>query len=136
MGIKPASSEIRKVYAKSLYRAGPVLTRINRIPQGMENIEHGKSFLEWGMVSAYNPGGKRHPEGWNHRMFAHLQQELEKAGFVYYYGIGSLYNQEEPLFMVAVPRGRLYKLARKYRQNAVVLLQKGRRSRLVFWGRE
>lgn len=123
-GILPPTAKINAAYKASLYQAGSVSTKINQYPKGIAAKLYQTTFV---LLSAYNPGGRLKPLGWNIKS---LEQYLSKHEYVY--GKGSLKEVSEPLLMVNIdPRKAIY-LARKFRQNAIVLMQHQRKSKLVF----
>lgn len=126
-GILSPTAKINAAYKESLYQAGSVSTKINQYPKGISEKLHQTTFV---LFSAYNPGGRLRPLGWNIKMMERLEQCLSK--YEYVYGQGSLKEVSEPLLMVNIdPRKAIY-LARKFRQNAIVLIWHQRKSKLVF----
>lgn len=127
VAILPPTVKIDIAYKQSLYQAGPVFTKIGHYPEGIP--EHlRKSVLV--MLSAYNPGGRLRSLGWNLRMMRNLEQYLYH--YEYFLGEGSLKAVSEPLFMVHLPVPKAIFLARKFRQNAIVVIRFQRRSKLIF----
>lgn len=131
MGILPVHLKTLVAYKRSTYRAGPVCTRIGAKPQAMGTFQAGRTRDEWVMLSAYNPGGILKAEGWNKRMFASLERDLQKKHIRYFRGEGRLHHTGEPLYMVRSPLRVAVQLARKYRQNAVVIIKPRQKSRLL-----
>lgn len=126
-GILPPTVKIDIAYQQSLYQAGSVITKIGRYPEGIpERLR--KSVLV--MFSAYNPGGRLKPLGWNRRMMHNLEQYL--CRYEYFLGKGSLKAVSEPLFMVNIPVPKVKVLAKKFRQNAIVAIRFQRKSKLIF----
>lgn len=126
-GILPPTAKINVAYKQSVYQAGPVVTKIGEYPKGIPRYLQ-KSMLV--MFSAYNPGGRLKLLGWNMCMMQKLEQSLSQ--YEYFRGKGSLKEVSEPLFMVNIPVAKAKVLARKYRQNAIVIIRFQRRSALVF----
>lgn len=126
-GILSPTAKINAAYKESLYQAGSVSTKINQYPKGVSAKLYQTTFV---LLSAYNPGGRLRPLGWNIKMMERLEQCLSK--YQYVYGKGSLKEVSEPLLMVNIdPRKAIY-LARKFRQNAIVLIRHQRKSKLMF----
>lgn len=126
-GILPASAKIRLMYQKSLYQAGTVKVKINHYPKNIPKHLKRKTLV---MLSAYNPGGRLKAEGWNQRMMQQLKAFLSDYKWVE--GKGTLHDVSEPLLMVAMDPRKAKVLARKFRQNAIVLIRDQRYARLVF----
>ena len=81
------------------------------------------------LLSACNPGGRRRPDGWNARMMRQLRGTLRHLDHAQ--GEGSDRGWSEPLLLVAVAPARGIVLARRFRQNAVILLHDRRPAKLV-----
>lgn len=126
-GIFPASAQIRLVYKKSLYKVGSIKIKIDHYPQNIPDILKKKTLV---LFSAYNPGGRLKAEGWNKRMMQNLRAYLKR--YQYFEGAWSLRNVSEPLFMVVMPPAKAKVLARKFRQNAMVIVRDQRYSRLYY----
>lgn len=126
-GILPSTAKIDIAYKQSLYQAGPVITKIDHYPVGIPRELSHSTLI---MFSAYNPGGRLKPLGWNMRMMQKLEQYLSQ--YEYFTGKGSLKEVFEPLFMVNIPLQKAIFLARKFRQNAIVVIRFQRRSKLIF----
>jgi Protein of unknown function (DUF3293) len=132
-GLRPVDDATARAYRLSLYRAGGVSVRVGRRP--VRDDEGGGGGL-WGgrgdivFVSASNPGGRRRPDGWNCRMMRRLAESL--PGVTLHAGEGRLGRWSEPLFAAVLPLARGRVIARRFRQNAVLLVRDGRPARLVF----
>ncbi|MBO1361169.1 DUF3293 domain-containing protein [Acetobacter sacchari] len=125
-GVRPITPAILRSYRLSVYSAGGVSVRVGRIAR-RNMIEGANAAI---LLSACNPGGRRRPDGWNRRMMERLEEALH--GMPTATGEGRLGGWSEPLFAVDAPLARGMRLARMFRQNAVVLVKMGRRTRLVF----
>ncbi|MGL4685495.1 MAG: DUF3293 domain-containing protein [Commensalibacter sp.] len=127
VAILPPTPKIDISYRKSTYIAGQVRTRIGRFPQGITEMDRKKT---WVMLSAYNPGGRLKVNGWNLRMMNALKERLSRYNFIE--GEGRLGEHFEPLVMVAIAPAQGKKLARLFRQNAIVILRHQRQTRLIY----
>ncbi|MDI2112294.1 DUF3293 domain-containing protein [Commensalibacter nepenthis] len=125
--ILPPTPAVNVAYKQSLYQAGSVMTRIDQYPEGIPHKLHKSTLI---MLSAYNPGGRLRPLGWNIKMMRRLEQEIKQ--YEYFMGKGSLKEVSEPLFMVVISLSKALVLARKFRQNAIVLIRYQRLSKLIF----
>ena len=83
----------------------------------------------WAFITAWNPCSHRMPDGWNHRMQQRLRERLRRHQTAPAESV--LRNwREDMLFVRADPR-QVLRLARLFRQRAIVALR-GRRARLRF----
>ncbi|MCQ8277520.1 DUF3293 domain-containing protein [Acetobacteraceae bacterium KSS8] len=125
-GILPPTPAVLRSYRLSTYHAGPVTARIGRVPSGMAGWGRGDALA---MLSAANPGGRRMPDGWNRRAMARLEPFLRHVPHVA--GEGRLGRWGEPLVLARLPARPAAILARRFRQNAIVVLRRDRAARLV-----
>ncbi len=112
-------------YRLSTYRAGGVVARIGRRPVGLD----GRVRVPLVLLSACNPGGRRMPDGWNRQAMRRLDEAMR--GIPRVEGEGRLGRWSEPLVLAALAPARGIVLARRFRQNAVVVLQPRRPARLL-----
>ncbi|MGY6769280.1 DUF3293 domain-containing protein [Komagataeibacter sp. NFXK3] len=125
--IVPPTPAIHRSYRLSTYHvAGLPVIRIGHRPRWQGRAPAGDIVL----LSACNPGGRLRPDGWNRRMMAHLARAL--SGLPHALGEGRLGRWSEPLYGVRVPLARGLGLARRFRQNAVVVVHGNRPARLVY----
>lgn len=124
-GVRPITPALLRSYRLSVYSAGGVSVRVGRIAR-RSMIEGTNAAI---LLSACNPGGRRRPDRWNLRMMTRLAERLRRTPSAT--GEGRLGEWSEPLFAVAAPLARGVRLARMFRQNAVVLVQTGRKAQLV-----
>lgn len=125
-GIRPPTPAALRAYRASTYRAGGIEARIGRRPGPMPGRWSGRALA---MLSACNPGGRRYPDGWNRRRMAALHEALR--GAPQEAGEGRLGSWSEPLLLVAIAPGRALVLARRFRQNGLVLLNRRQAARLI-----
>ncbi|MBE7212204.1 MAG: DUF3293 domain-containing protein [Gluconacetobacter diazotrophicus] len=124
-GLPPTPAVLRS-YRLSRYAAGPLAVRIGRRPAGLPPGWERRDVV---LLSAANPGGARRPDGWNARMMRTLAVRLRRHPVLS--GEGRLGTWSEPLVAAAMPAAAAIVLARRYRQNAVVLLRGDRPARLL-----
>lgn len=126
-GILPPTPAVHRSYRLSTYHAlGLPVIRIGRRPCWHGRAPKGDIVL----LSACNPGGRLYAPGWNRRMMHHLARHLR--GLDHTLGEGRLGRWSEPLYAVHVPLARGLELARRFRQNAVVVVHGDRPARLVY----
>ena len=124
-GLLPPTPAVRGTNPPRTYEPGGVVVRGGR----RVALPPRWAGCRLGMLSACNPGGRLMPPGWNQRRMAVLREALRRVAFAD--GEGRLGAWSEPLLMAALPAGRGGVLARRFRQNAVILLRDGRPARLV-----
>ncbi|ACI50370.1 conserved hypothetical protein [Gluconacetobacter diazotrophicus PA1 5] len=129
-GLRPVDPATARAYRLSLYRAGGLSVRTGRRPVPDDDAGAWWRRGDILFISASNPGGGRRPDGWNHRMMRHLAASL--PGVTLHAGEGRLGRWSEPLFAVALPLARGQVVARRFRQNAILLVRNGRPARLLF----
>ena len=81
------------------------------------------------MLGASNPCGRRMPEGWNARMTARLRLVMRRVQPVE--ASGALGSWVEVMVLAEMDPRRAAVLARRFRQNAILLIRARRPVRLV-----
>jgi hypothetical protein len=81
------------------------------------------------LLGADNPGSRRMPAGWNVRARARLHASLRRVPTRA--AIGAWRGWSEAHLLAALPLARGRVLARRFRQNAIVVLRRGAPARLV-----
>ncbi|MGI4748031.1 MAG: DUF3293 domain-containing protein [Janthinobacterium lividum] len=125
-GLVPPTPAVLRAYRLSTYTAGGIVAHVGHRPDQIPPRWAGRDLM---LLSACNPCGRLRPDGWNQRMMGHLREALR--GFSCAEGEGRLGRWSEPLLLVAIAPARGIRLARLFRQNAVVLLRDRRPARLV-----
>jgi hypothetical protein len=120
---------MRAAYARASYEAGGVVARIGRRSATLDALLRAKGARQAGFVTAWNPFSRPMPRGWNERMLARLRQAERGRVLSEGWGRGKLWA-ERHLLIAGDPR-RLAVLARRYRQNALVIVSPGRPARLL-----
>jgi len=115
-----------RAYRQSRYSAGSVVAHVGSVPQGLSMVQ-GRTTLV--MLGACNPCGRRYAEGRNNRMTDQLRLTLRRFHVVE--GAGSLRQWSEIMLMVEIDPRRACVVARRFRQNAIILIAGGRRTRLT-----
>lgn len=129
-GLRPIDAATARAYRRSLYRAGGMSARVGHRP--VADDPAAPAWWRRGdvlFVSAANPGGRRRPDGWNRRRMDALAACL--AGCEIHDGEGRLGQWAEPLFAVRLKLARGRVIARRFGQNAVLLVRDGGPARLV-----
>ncbi|MBL6455863.1 DUF3293 domain-containing protein [Belnapia sp. T6] len=123
------TAALTAAYRRSTYEAAGAATRIGQRSAAVDALLARLGTREGAFVTAWNPYSHKMPRGWNDRMLARLREaahrlpQEEGAG-------GAKGWQERHLLIGADPR-RIAKLARRFRQVAIVAMRRGQRARLV-----
>jgi len=125
-GTRAATPAIARAYRLSVYEGGGLTIRIGRRAEGAWPFPGHAQIV---LVSACNPFGRAVPAERNVRLMARSSPHL--ARLPYRDGVGRLGRWAEPLWLVAAAPARGMVLARQFRQNAVVVVQRGQQARLV-----
>lgn len=116
-----------RAYRRTRYSAaGCVVTIGRRVPDRLSLRLGSRSGV---FISAWNPMSRRMPDGWNHRMQARLRARLRRFGSVP--ADGRLGRWREEHVLVNAHTRKILRIARIFRQNAVVIVQRGRPATLL-----
>jgi hypothetical protein len=114
-------------YRRTRYSAEGVVVRIGRrVPSALLVRVGGPEAV---LVTAWNPFSRKMPLGWNARMQRRLAERLRR--FVVLPADGRLGPWHEAHLLVGADARRMVRLARVFRQRAVVVLRRGQGARLV-----
>ncbi|HTW27556.1 MAG TPA: DUF3293 domain-containing protein [Acetobacteraceae bacterium] len=120
------SARMLTAWRRTEYGAAGAAIRLGRRSPALEALlpRRGAAFL-----TAWNPMGRRRPEGWNRRMQARLCERLR--GLPRHVGFGRLGAWREEHLLVVVDLRRAVVLARHFRQLGILVLRPGGRARLI-----
>jgi hypothetical protein len=124
--------ELRAAYARTAYEAATIAVRIGRRSAAMDALLRAKGTRAAGFVTAWNPFSRRMPRGWNERMLARLREAAR--GRVLAEGWGSARSWSERHLLIAGDPRWLMRLARRFQQNALVVVARGQPARLAAVG--
>ncbi len=122
------NARLLAAYRRTGYEAAGVVVRVGRRSPAMDRLLRRLGTRMAAFVTAWNPLGRRMPLGWNARMQARLRQAAWRLRFAEGEGFGRGWS-ERHLLLAGDPR-RATLLARRFRQNAVVLVRRGGAARL------
>ena len=88
-----------------------------------------RAAIDGVLVSAANPRSRRMPDGWNARMNRRLGDAARRLGPVPAAGLLGAFREEG--FLLEAHAARACVLGRRFRQNALVVLKRGRKARLL-----
>jgi hypothetical protein len=115
-------------YARTAYEAAGAVARIGRRSPALDRLLRRLGARQGGFVTAWNPLSRRMPRGWNDRMLARLRQAARRLPLAE--GLGRGQGWAERHLLVAADPRRVAVLARRFRQNAIVVVRLGGPARL------
>jgi Protein of unknown function (DUF3293) len=117
-------------YRRTAYEADGAVARIGSRSAAVDVLlRRLRGARQGAFVTAWNPCSRPMPRGWNERMQARLRQAARRLPRAEGWGRGRGWA-EHSLLLAADPR-RAAVLARRFRQNAIVAVRRGRPARLV-----
>ena len=117
-------------YRRTDYEAGGgAVARIGRRSAAVDALLRRLGARQGAFVTAWNPWSRRMPAGWNARMSRRLREAARRLPAAEGEGKGRGWS-ERHLLLAADPR-RAAVLARRFRQNAMVVVRNGAPARLV-----
>ncbi len=129
MAVLAPTPAILRSYRLSRYEAGGAVLRVGcratGLEAGWESHLKGRGLV---LLSACNPGGRRQHDGWNDRMMRRLAETLRRVPHMPGKGVLGIWS--EPLVLAAIDSRRSLVLARRFRQNGVILIGRDRRVKL------
>jgi hypothetical protein len=108
---------------------GAARVRIGRCSAAADAVLVRLGARQGVILTAWNPFGRRHPEGWNRRAAARLAQASRRIMSAR--ADGRLGAWAEEGLLLAGDRRPALRLARRFRQGGVVVLRRGALARLV-----
>jgi hypothetical protein len=116
-------------YRRTSYRVGCIRLRIGQRSPAMDALLRRHRVREAVLVTAWNPGSRRMPQGWNRRMQVRLRQHLSR--FRWLCADGRLRRWREAHLLVLAPAAPVRRVARVFRQRAVVIIRQSAPARLA-----
>lgn len=118
------TDRLLRAYLRTAYVSAGITVRVgHRAPDA---LPAGRAAV---FVTAWNPMSRRMPEGWNRRMQLRLRHRLRR--FTVADAEGSLLRWHEAMLLVTGDPRPLIRIARIFRQRAVVVVRRGQPARLV-----
>ena len=118
-----------RIYAASPYEVAGEVLRVGRRAPAIDRLMLGARAQDAVLMTACNPLGRRQPQGWNNRMMARLREAVRRRiTFPGKSGAG-LWREAQILVLCGPAWG--VRLARRFRQNAVLHLHRGQPPRLM-----
>ena len=125
LAMTPPSPAVLRAYTMSRYVAGDVVARIGSPTKGLHPNQARTSLV---FLGACNPYGRKRPGGWNTRMMRRLRSILRRIRFIE--ATGSLGQWSEAMLMAPMDPRRAAVVARRFQQNAIVVVL-GKRTQLI-----
>lgn len=116
-------------YRRTAYEAAGAAARVGRRSAEVDALLRRLGARQGAFVTAWNPWSRRMPAGWNARMMDRLREAARRLPSAEGEGKGRGWS-ERHLLLAAHPR-RAAALARRFRQNAIVVARTGAPARLV-----
>jgi hypothetical protein len=124
------AEQLFQAYRASCYFAGAHAARIGQRVPALDALLGSWRVQEGVFIAAGNPLSRRMPDGWNTRRHAALRERLR--GLPYVEGRGGAKRWWEAHCFIGISAARGRKLARLFRQNAMVALRRGGKARLIW----
>jgi Protein of unknown function (DUF3293) len=127
--VRPA---LLRAYRNTCYEAAGIPIRIGKYSAGSDRLLLTHRARSAALITAYNPRSRLMPLAWNLRMQARLLQALCRRRMLPARGFLGRWSEAHLLvFGDPLP---VQRLARRYRQNAIVIVRLGQPPRLVMTG--
>ncbi|UPY39187.1 DUF3293 domain-containing protein [Sediminicoccus sp. KRV36] len=121
---------LAEAYRRTIFRAGPVLARPGMRSVSADEWLAGLAARQAAFITAWNPMSRRHPPGWNLRRQAALRGALRRKPALE--GMSGTRFWQEHNLLVAADARLLLRVARQFRQAAILCLRRGQPARLLF----
>jgi hypothetical protein len=120
---------LSRAYRLTRYQAAGIAVRIGRRSAAMDRLLIAAGRRSAVFITAFNPFSHRMPDGWNRRMQSQLAQAARRWPQALAEGRWRRWHEAHVLLFADI-RPAL-RLARVFRQNAVVIVRTGQPARLV-----
>ena len=124
------AEQLLRAYRASCYFAGSHAARIGQRAPALDALLRSWRVQEGVFIAAGNPFSWRHPDGWNARRHTALRDRLRRLHYVEGQGGAKRWWEAHCFIGISAARGR--RLARLFRQNAMVALRRGSEARLIW----
>ena len=122
---------LHRAYRRTDYEAAGAIARIGQRSAAVDALLAKLGAGEGAFVTAWNPYSRATPWGWNDRMGDSLREASRRLRCAEGWGRAQGGGwAEQHLFVAADPR-RVAVLARRFRQNAIMVVRRGQAGRLV-----
>ncbi|MCZ8143125.1 MAG: DUF3293 domain-containing protein [Acetobacteraceae bacterium] len=125
------AEQLLRAYHASRYFAGEYAVRIGQGAPALDALLRCWRVREGVFIGAGNPFSRRMAAGWNARRHAALRERLRALPHVE--GKGGVKRWWEAHCFIGISAARGKRLARLFRQNAMVALRRGAKARLIWF---
>ncbi|HBK08595.1 MAG TPA: DUF3293 domain-containing protein [Acetobacteraceae bacterium] len=108
-------------YRNTVYQAGGAKVRVGRRCSAMDRLLLEHRARQAAFISAYNPFSRLMQAGWNHRMQKRLGETVRRRTVLP--ATGCWRRWSEAHFLVLGDPRLVARLARRFRQNAIVIIR-------------
>lgn len=131
--VTPDTRVLWAAYCRTHYEVPGGVVRIGQRCAAADRILRRHRCRTAVLITAWNPLSRRKPRGWNDRMQSRLLAAVRRHPVLP--GHGAARRWAEDHLLVLMPPARAGVLARRFRQNAVVVLRAGQPASLKWTGR-
>jgi hypothetical protein len=124
------TEQLFRAYRASCYFAGAHAARIGQRAPALDALLRCWRVQEGVFIAAGNPFSRRMPQGWNAQRHAVLRERLQRLPYVEGKGGAKRWWEAHCFIGICAARGK--RLARLFRQNAMVALRRGAKARLIW----
>ena len=124
------AEQLFRAFRASCYFAGAHAARIGQRAPALDALLRSWRAQEGVFIAAGNPLSRRMPSGWNARRDVALRERLRRLHYVEGQGGAKRWWEAHCFIGISAARGR--RLARLFRQNAMVALRRGAKTRLIW----
>ncbi len=124
------NAKLARAYRASCYYAGGHVARIGKRAPALDALLRCWRVPEGVFIAAGNPFSRRMAAGWNARRHALLRERLR--GLPHVEGKGGAKRWWEAHYFIGISAARGKRLARLFRQNAMVALRRNGKARLIW----
>lgn len=119
---------LHRAYRATDYEAGGAVARLGRRSAAVDAVLARLGRAQGAFVTAWNPFSRAMPWGWNDRMGRRLHEATRRLPRAEGWGRAPGWG-EQHLLLATDPR-RAAVIARRFRQNAIVVVRRGQKARL------
>jgi hypothetical protein len=128
-GERPMRHSLLRAYRQTRYAVGGIEVRLDCRSAAMDTLLLSYGVRQASFITAYNPFSRPMLPGWNQRMQARLAQALRRRPTLA--GKGSWRGWSEAHLVVLGDVRPVVRLARRFRQNGIVILRIKQRAQLL-----
>lgn len=126
---------LHRAYRRTDYEAAGAIARIGRRSPAVDALLARLGVREGAFVTAWNPFSRAMPWGWNDRMGQRLRDAVRHLPQAEGWGRAQGGGWAEQHVLLGADPRRIAVLARRFRQNAIMVVRRGQPGRLLVVGR-